>query len=121
MDFWIKIKPYWPIASTIFGFSIAFLVTIRYKIPDLARRMEAIEEKGAKDVKLALDGFSTVCKFNQVTCQKSQDHLWMIRMKKFDAKNDALLEKLSELAVSNANLYAKVDLLLSDRNRNIKP
>ena len=122
MEFLIKIKPYWHIISTVFGFAIALLITIRYKIPDLTRRIEAIEKKGAysKDIKLAIDGFSTVCKFNQATCQKSQDHLWMSRMKKFDEKHDVLLEKLNSLAISNANLVAKVELLITDRNRNPK-
>lgn len=76
-----------------------------------------MEKKGANstDLERAIEGFRTVCKFNQVTCQKENQHGWTVLRKEFDEKFSDLHEKLNSLAVSNAELIAKVELLINDR------
>jgi len=111
------IKLYWPIFTSATGLLIAILVVVRYKLPDLTRRIEAVEKKGANstDLDRAIDGFQTVCKFNQVSCQKENQHAWAKLIKEYDKKLGDLYEKLNALQVANANLVAKVEILIEER------
>jgi hypothetical protein len=60
-----------------------------------------MEKKGANstDLDRAIDGFRTVCKFNQATCQKENVHGLTVLRKEFDEKLSDLYEKLNSLAV----------------------
>ena len=90
---------YWPVfLTTIAGLALA-IAAIRYRIPDLVKRVEMIENlkrpsiqdheelvrrveimesesakhPSNKDLEKAVTSFSTICKFNQGTCQKSTE------------------------------------------------
>ncbi len=97
-----------PVLGAALGFALALLYAVRYKIPDLTRRLSELEQKGAKgaDLSRAIDSFHTVCRFNQVSCQKEIES-------KLDKKLSMMHTKLNELAISNADVSAKVELLLS--------
>ena len=114
------IKSLWPIFIAASGFIVALLIAVHYKIPDLTRRIEALEKKGAKvtDIDTAIDGFSTVCKFNQMSCQKEIAQQWAKNLVEFDKKVGALYERLNLIAVDNAKLVARVEVLLEDRQIN---
>jgi hypothetical protein len=79
--------------------------------------MEVLEQKGAKstDINTAVDGFKTVCQFNQVSCQKEMQHKWGLLTKEVDEKLGLIYEKMNAIAVTNAQLLTKLDILLSDR------
>ena len=111
------IKSLWPVFIAASGFIVVLIIAVRYKLPDLTRRIEALEKKGAKvkDIDSAIDGFHTVCKFNQMTCQKEIAQQWAENLIEFDKKMGALYEKLNKIAVSNAKLVARVEVLLIDR------
>ena len=111
------IKSLWPVFIAASGFLVVLLIAVHYKIPDLTRRIEALEKKGAKvtDIDSAIDGFQTVCKFNQMSCQKEIAQQWAENLVEFDKKVGALYDKLNKIAVSNAELVARVEVLLLDR------
>jgi hypothetical protein len=107
----------WPIVVAVFGIYIAIVIAVRYKLPDLTRRIEALEKKGAKstDLTTAIDGFRTVCKFNQVSCQKEMQHKWGLLQKEVDEKLGLIHEKMNAIAITNAKVITKLDILLKDR------
>lgn len=112
----------WPILAAAFGISIAVVVAVRYKLPDLTKRIEVLENRGVKstDLSTAIDGFRTVCRFNQVSCQKEIESKWGLLQKEVDEKLGLIHEKMNAIAVTNAQLIAKIDILLTVRNGNGK-
>ena len=117
MDHTLIYMRLWPIAIGVFGLAIAIAVAVRYKLPDLTRRIGVLENNGAKctDLNTAIDGFRTVCKFNQVSCQKEMAHNWGLLQKEVDEKLGLIHEKMNAIALTNAQLIAKLDVLLADR------
>lgn len=113
----VHMKPYLPYAGAIGGFILALIIGTRYKIPDLTRRMVTLENKGAKnkDLDKAIDSFHTVCRFNQVSCQKEVEHKTSVLVEDFNTKLGVMHEKLNGIAVTNANLCARVDILIDER------
>ena len=112
------LKPFWPAIGATTGFVLALIIGIRYKIPDLTRRMEALEALERKrpknsDLDHAIDGFHTVCRFNQVTCQKEIEHKTAGLGRDLDKKLAVMHEKVNGLAISNADVGAKIELLLN--------
>lgn len=117
MDHSLTYIKLWPIGLAVFGFSIAIVAAVRYKLPDLTRRIEILEKKGAKsaDLNTAIDGFRTVCQFNQVSCQKEMQHKWGLLQKEVDQKLGLIHKEMNAIAVTNAQLITKLDVLLADR------
>lgn len=120
-NFYTHVKPMLPVLGAIGGFILALIIGFRYKIPDLTRRMESLEKKGAKnkDLNSAIDSFHTVCRFNQVSCQKEVEINTRDLMGELDGELDVKLaemyDKLNKLAISNADLAAKVQILIRER------
>jgi len=137
-------KESWPTLSAVIAALVALIVAIRYKIPDLTRRiivieskpsrdtdidnsmnsiddlrsrMEAVENKSASGVDLnrAIDGLQTICKFNQATCQKEAAIALAKRNKENDNKLGAIYEKLNQLSIQVAGLEKQIDFLVQDR------
>ena len=118
----VHLKPWAPAIGTVLGFLFALVIAVRYKLPDLTKRVEAMEKSDkqkttSKDITQALDGFKTICQFNQATCKIENEHKWNQIRNEIDNKLSALYEKLNDLATSNAELVAKVEILLKDRDR----
>lgn len=114
------LKGMWPFAAVGGGFILALIITIQYKMPDLAARVLKIEKKGAnnQDLERITKDFQTVCRFNQVSCQKEMEYRWSALNKDHDKKLSELYEKLNELMVENGKLVAKVEILINDRGIN---
>ena len=119
MEIQTHFKILWPILTAIGGFFLACLYTIRYKIPDLTRRVLALEKAGAKskEVAAAIDAFHTVCKFNQVSCQKQIQAETAKMLKEINSQMAEIYEKLNQLAVSYADVAAKVEIIVKDREK----
>lgn len=116
-------KPLWFIASGSIGFILAVVYALRYKFPDLHKRLTALEKAGEKslvngDLESAIDSFHTVCRFNQVSCQKENEQHMVKLMQDLDKKLETLYEKLNNIALCNAKLTAKVELLVERENGN---
>jgi hypothetical protein len=115
-----QLKSLLPVFSAIFGFLIAMFIAMRYKIPDLTRRVGKIERAGAdvQDLDRAIDSFHTVCRFNQVSCQKEIEHRQAKLIAALDVKLAKMYERVNALAISNAALEAQVKLLVKNGNGN---
>ena len=110
----------WPVLVAIGGFFLALIYAIRYKIPDISKRLESLEKACAKtkDVSTAIDSFSTVCKFKQVSCQKQNQAETAKMLKDLSSQMAEIYEKLNHLAVSYADVAAKVEIIFQDRAKN---
>lgn len=113
-------KPLWPVLAAAAGFLIAIFVAMRYKLPALIKRVDNIETVAAnnKDLERAISDFQTVCRFNQVSCQKEMEHRWAKIERQHEERLGELYERLNELMVENGKLVAKVDFLINDRTIN---
>jgi len=102
-----QILGWWPAAVGCVGCITAVIVAVRYKIPDLARRVEAMETKNPTkhDLNTVVDSFRTVCKFNQATCQKSN----AAQIEKVRRELDHKLSDLYDLINKQAVIIARVD------------
>ena len=102
-----QILGWWPAAVGCVGCIAAVIVAVRYKIPDLARRVEAMETKNPTkhDLNTVVDSFRTVCKFNQATCQKSN----AAQIEKVRRELDQKLSDLYDLINKQAVIIARVD------------
>lgn len=132
----------------LIGSIAAAFVVIRYRIPDLARKVKALETENPtnkdmahvaetvkdlakkieeledlcpsmKDLDTVVDSFRTVCKFNQVTCQKGN----AVQMGKVKQDLEGKLAGLYTLVNNQAILMARVDervaaILLNHNNVN---
>jgi hypothetical protein len=98
----------WPIvAAGISGLAL-IIGAVRYKIPELTRKvaaMEKVKHPSAKDIETAIDSMRTVCKFNQVSCQKGVE----CELNRVRADLDDKLSGLYDLVNKQAIIIARVD------------
>ena len=98
----------WPIvAAGISGLAL-LIGAVRYKIPELCRKvaaMEKIKHPSTKDIEVAIDSMRTVCKFNQVSCQKGVE----CELNRVRADLDEKLSSLYDLVNKQAIIIARVD------------
>lgn len=115
-----QILGWWPIAvACVSGFTAA-LVAIRYKIPELARKVEAMETKNPtkSELEMVVDSFHTVCKFNQASCQKSNAVNTLSLKKEMDEKLSDIYDIINEQKVMTARIDERVEILLGRHNSN---
>jgi hypothetical protein len=107
----------WPVLVATGGFVLAFLYGVKYVLPGLAKRIDALEMKAAEkgDLESAIDGFHTVCRFNQVSCQKENQVNTTKLFKELDGTLGEIFNKVGGLAVANAELSTKVEMMLKER------
>jgi hypothetical protein len=93
------------------------MVAVRYKIPDLARRVEAMETKNPTkhDINTAVESFRTVCNFNQANCQKSTAAQIEKVRRVLDKKLSDLFELINKQAVIIEMVDERVDALHGDQ------
>lgn len=109
----------WPVIVAIASGLGLLIAAVRYKIPDLARRLESVESAkhpSESDLNMAVGNFQTVCKFNQVSCQKATAC-------QINKVNDDMKEKLAdlyELIHAQAIIIARVDERVAAMHRNQK-
>ena len=117
MEVQTNVKSLWWILTAIGGFFLAIIYAVRHKIPDLSKRLAALEKACAKskDVTTAIDSFHTVCKFNQVSCQKQIQAETSKMLKELSSELAEIYEKLNHLAVLYADVAAKVEIIVRDR------
>ena len=120
---------YWPVGVTAIGGLALAVASVRYRIPDLARRVEKLEaeqnpsredmdriggrletlENQARptqeDLERAIAAFQTVCKFNQVSCQKMNS----VELVKLRKELDVRISGLYDLINKQAVLLGRVD------------
>jgi len=103
----VQILGWWPIAVACVSGITAALVAIRYKIPELARKVEAMETKNPtkSELEMVVDSLHTVCKFNQATCQKSN----AAQIAQVRSELHQKLSDLYDLVNKQAVLMARVD------------
>lgn len=98
----------WPVVvAAVTGFGLLVAV-VRYKIPELVKKIDEMEKgdfPSNTDLKQAFENFRTICKFNQVSCQKGIH----CELDKVKTDIDAKLGALYELVHAQAVLMARVD------------
>lgn len=101
---------WWPMLIAAFGGLFATVIAIRYKLPELTKRVDAVEKGTAKnpskkDLETSMESFHAICRFNRVSCQKALD------AQVFQVKQDleSKLAELYELMNQQAILMARVD------------
>lgn len=98
----------WPIVAAAASLMILVIGAIRYKIPELTKKVEAMEKTNhptSKDLDKAFDSFRTACKFSQVTCQKGVN----VELDKVRRDLDKKLSALYDLVNKQAIIIARVD------------
>ena len=98
----------WPVVvAAVTGLGVLVAV-IRYKIPELVKKVDAMENAdypSTKDLETSLSNFQQICKFNQVTCQKGIH----CEINKVKMDIDKKLSDLYDLVHKQAVLMARVD------------
>jgi hypothetical protein len=110
LPFHHQILGWWPMLVAICSGIMATAIVIRYKLPELTKKVEAMTKENAKrpskkDLEITLDSFHSICKFNQVSCQKELD----LKMIKIKQDVEEKLGELWELINQQAILMARVD------------
>ncbi len=107
----------WPIyAAMMAGLALA-IAAVRYKLPELARRISVMEDAKhpTKDeMTLSLDGFQVTCKLNQVSCQKAT--AGQISAVKTDLNEK--FTKLVDMIHKQAITIARIDERIGTMHRN---
>ena len=128
---------YWPVFLTTVGGLALAIAAIRYRIPDLVKRIEMIENlkrpstqdheelvrrveivesesarhPSTKDLEKTISNFQTICKFNQVTCQKGTEKAIHKVRQDIDDKLSALYELFNKQAVVIARVDERIAAL----------
>ncbi len=98
----------WSVIAAIVGGLGLIIAVVRYKIPELTKKVEAMERTEyptKQDLEVAIESFRTVCKFNQVTCQKGVN----CQINKVREDLDGKLSQLYVLINKQAIIIARVD------------
>lgn len=109
---------WWPILVAGATGVVATAIAVRYKIPELVKKVETMETKNPSkdDLKKTVENIHTVCKFNQVSCQKALDS----KISKVKDDLDNKLSELYELVNTQAILMARVDERVQAMHENVK-
>lgn len=73
--------------------------------------MEKVQHPSDKDLEMAIDSFRTVCKFNQVSCQKGVNMEINKVRKELDQKLSALVDLVNKQAIIIARVDERVAVL----------
>ena len=120
---------YWPAGVTAVGGLALAVASVRYRIPDLVRRVEKLEAEQnpsredmnriggrleilenqarptTEDLERAIAAFQTVCKFNQFSCQKMNS----VELVKLRKEIEVRISGLYDLINKQAVLLGRVD------------
>lgn len=104
----------WPIVAASLAAAGLIIATVRYRIPELSKKvaaMEKVQHPSDKDLEMAIDSFRTVCKFNQVSCQKGVNMEINKVRKELDQKLSALVDLVNKQAIIIARVDERVAVL----------
>ena len=107
----------WSVVVAAVGGLALLIAAVRYRIPDLARRLEKMEKTkhpSETDLETAVTSFQTVCKFNQVSCQKTTACQINQVRNEFTKQLSGLVELVNKQAV----IIARVDERVAAIHRN---
>ena len=130
---------YWPVIVAVIGGLALAIASLRYRLPELVKRVETMEGMRAptsldhnelvkrielveiesnkrptgKDIDRAVASFNTICKFNQVSCQKcTEAAISQVRLD-IDSKLSSLYELINQQAVVIARTDERVAILIN--------
>ena len=114
----------WPtVLAVCSGLALA-IAAVRYRIPDLARRiaiMEAGKYPTTSELEKTINSFQVVCKFNQASCQK-QTACQMNTMKsEFTKQLGDLINLVNKQALVIARVDERVAALYRNHDHNFVP
>lgn len=114
----------WPVILAVCSGLALAIAAVRYRIPDLARRvdkMEAGKYPTAIELERTITSFQTVCKFNQATCQK-QTACQMHNMKsEFTKQLNDLIDLVNKQALVIARVDERIAALYRNHDHNFVP
>ena len=113
------------VAATITALGLLVAV-VKYKIPDLAKKVAAMElsnkdQPSRADLTITLEGFKNQCHLNQAVCQKAVNMQMAAARKDIDIKLDALTQLVNLQAIVIARVDERIAALYRNHDHTFVP